>query len=139
GLARARNCATDYSPIQRQQCVQQAMLSQFEVPTLGTRFEGILGGGEQMVETSIPQSQVGSFLNLGVKSQRQDMERLTIGAPDFGDQGEQFSTYPDFDEIHQRVDEILSEDGTPPSGAHLMQPTIGMYFAQADTDDPTAN
>lgn len=139
GFARSRNWSTDYSRIQRQQCVQQAMLSQFDVPTLVTRFEGILGAGEQMVETSIPQSQVGSFLNLGVKSQRQDMERLTIGAPDFGDQGEQFSTYPDFDEIHQRVDEILSEDGTPPSGAHLMQPTIGMYFAQADTDDPTAN
>src|SRR5699024_12344454 len=88
GFARSRNWSTDYSRIQRQQCVQQAMLSQFDVPTLVTRFEGILGAGEQMVETSIPQSQVGSFLNLGVKSQRQDMERLTIGAPDFGDQGE---------------------------------------------------
>ena len=33
---------------------------------------------------------------------------------------------------------MLTEDGTPPSGAHLMQPTIGMYFAQADSDDPTA-
>ncbi|MDN6489614.1 MAG: LCP family protein, partial [Yaniella sp.] len=139
GFARSRKWSTDYSRIQRQQCVQQAMLSQFDVPTLVTRFEGILGAGEQMVETSIPQSQVGSFLNLGVKSQRQEMERLTIGAPDFGDQGEQFSTYPDFDEVHQRVDEILSEDGTAPSGAHLMQPTIGMYFAQADNDEPTAN
>lgn len=139
GFARSRNWSTDYSRIQRQQCVQQAMLSQFDVPTLVTRFEGILGAGEQMVETSIPQSQVGSFLNLGVKSQRQDMERLTIGAPDFGDQGEQFSTYPDFDEVHQRVDEILSEDGTPPSGAHLMQPTLGMYLAQAENSDPASN
>lgn len=136
GFARSRNWSTDYSRIQRQQCVQQAMLSQFDVPTLLTRFEGILGAGEQMVETSIPQSQVGSFLNLGIKSQRQDMERLTIGAPDFGDQGEQFSTYPDFDEVHQRVDEMLAEDGTPPS-AHLLQPTLGMYLAETE-QDPSA-
>lgn len=139
GFARSRTWSTDYSRIQRQQCVQQAMLSQFDVPTLITRFESILGAGEQMVETSIPQSQVGSFLNLGVKSQQQGMERLTLGPPDFGEDGEQFSTYPDFDAIHERVDQILSEDGTPPSGAHLMQPTVGMYLAQADNDDPTAD
>lgn len=139
GFARSRNWSTDYSRIQRQQCVQQAMLSQFDVPTLITRFEGILGAGEQMVETSVPQSQVGSFLNLGAKSQRQDMERLTIGSPDFGESGEQFSTYPDFDEIHQRVGEMVAEDGTPTSGAHLMQPTLGLYLPQAKADDPTAN
>src|SRR5699024_12135916 len=102
GFARSRNWSTDYSRIQRQQCVQQAMLSQFDVPTLVTRFEGILGAGEQMVETSIPQSQVGSFLNLGVKSQRQDMERLTIGAPDYDDQGEKDTTKPEVEDIQER-------------------------------------
>lgn len=139
GFARSRQWSTDYSRIQRQQCVQQAMLSQFDVPTLLTRFEGIMDAGEQMVETSIPQSQVGSFLNLGIKSQRQDMERLTLGPPDFGEDGEQFSTYPDFDAIHQRIDEVLTEDGTPPASAQLMQPTLGMYLAQADNDDPAAD
>ncbi|GAA4110884.1 LCP family protein [Enteractinococcus coprophilus] len=139
GFARSRKWSSDYSRIRRQQCVQQAMLSQFDVPTLLTRFESILGAGEQMVETSIPQSQVGSFLNLGAKSKRHDMERLTIGAPDFGEQGEQFSTYPDFDEVHARVHEMLSADGTPPSGAHIMQPTLGLYLLDATDNDPTAN
>lgn len=139
GFARSRKWSSDYSRIRRQQCVQQAMLSQFDVPTLLTRFESILSAGEQMVETSIPQSQVGSFLNLGAKSQRHDMERLTIGAPDFGDQGEQFSTYPDFDEVHARVHEMLAADGTPPSGAHIMQPTLGLYLLEATNNDPTAD
>ena len=139
GFARSRKWSSDYSRIRRQQCVQQAMLSQFDVPTLLTRFESILGAGEQMVETSIPQSQVGSFLNLGAKSQRHEMERLTIGAPDFGEQGEQFSTYPDFDAVHARVHEMLSADGTPPSGAHIMQPTLGLYLLDATDNDPTAN
>src|SRR5699024_10373723 len=98
GFARSRKWSSDYSRIRRQQCVQQAMLSQFDVPTLLIWFESIFSAGEQMVETSIAQSQVGSFLNLAAKSQFHDMERLTIGAPDFGDQGEQFSTYPDVDE-----------------------------------------
>jgi len=139
GFARSRKWSSDYSRIRRQQCVQQAMLSQFDVPTLLTRFESILGAGEQMVETSIPQSQVGSFLNLGAKSKRHDMERLTIGAPDFGEQGEQFSTYPDFGEVHARVHEMLAADGTPPSGAHIMQPTLGLYLLDATDNDPTAN
>ena len=139
GFARSRKWSSDYSRIRRQQCVQQAMLSQFDVPTLLTRFESILSAGEQMVETSIPQSQVGSFLNLAAKSQRHDMERLTIGAPDFGDQGEQFSTYPDFDEVHARVHDMLAADGTPPSGSHIMQPTLGLYLLEATNDDPTAD
>lgn len=136
GFARSRNWSTDYSRIQRQQCVQQAMLSQFDVPTLLTRFEAIMGAGEQMVETSIPRSQIGSFLHLGAKSQRHDMDRLTIGPPDF--EGGQFTTYPDFDQIHSRVHDLLAADGTPPAGAHLMPP-VGMYLVDADTDDPTAN
>src|SRR5690625_3703801 len=82
GFARSRKRSEEYSRIRRQQCVQQAMLSQFDVPTLLTRFEGIMDAGEQMVETSIPQSQIGSCLNLGAKSQRHDTERLTIGPPD---------------------------------------------------------
>ena len=136
GFARSRKWSTDYSRIQRQQCVQQAMLSQFDVPTLLTRFEAIMGAGEQMVETSIPQSQVGSFLHLGAKSQRHDMDRLTIGPPDF--EGGQFTTYPDFDQIHSRVHDLLAADGTPPTGAHVMPP-VGMYLLDADTDDPTAD
>lgn len=136
GFARSRNWSTDYSRIQRQQCVQQAMLSQFDVPTLLTRFEAIMGAGEQMVETSIPRSQIGSFLHLGAKSQRHDMDRLTIGPPDF--EGGQFTTYPDFDQIHSRVHDLLAADGTPPAGAHLMPP-VGMYLVDADSDDPTAN
>lgn len=135
GFARSRKWSTDYSRIQRQQCVQQAMLGQFDVPTLLTRFEAIMGAGEQMVETSIPQSQIGSFLHLGAKSQRHDMDRLTIGPPDF--EGAQFTTYPDFDQIHSQVHDLLAADGTPPTGAHRMPP-VGMYLLDATSDDPTS-
>lgn len=112
-FARSRHWSSDYSRIRRQQCIQQAMLSQFNPPTLLTRFEGILEAGEQMVQTDLPGQQVGTFVSLAAQSQQQSMDRLTIGAPDFGDQGEQFTTYPDFDEIHSRVSQMLADDGTP--------------------------
>lgn len=113
GFARSRVYSSDYARIRRQQCVQQAMLSQFDLGTLLTRFEDILAAGEQIVETNIPHRQLGTFLSLGAKSQDQQMERLTIGAPDFGSQGDRFSTYPDFGQIHDRVGKMLAEDGTP--------------------------
>src|SRR5699024_3802752 len=76
--------------------------------------------------------QVGSFLNLGMKSQKQDMDRMTLGPPDFDSQ---FSTNPDFKQIHQRVDELLTDDGTPVSGAYLLQPTLGLYMV-GSTSEP---
>src|SRR5699024_3523482 len=134
-FARSRTWPTDYARIQRQQCIQQAMLSQFDSPTPLTRYETIMEAGEQMVDTSIPRSQVGSFLNRAMTSERQDIARMTVGPPDFD---RQFSTYPAFKQIHQRVDELLPDDGTPVSGAYLLQPTLGLYLA-GSTSDPEAD
>lgn len=136
-FARSRHWSSDYSRIRRQQCIQQAMLSQFNLPTLLTRFEGILDAGEQIVETDLPQQQLGTFLSLGAKSQQVPMDRLTIGAPDFGDQGERFSTYPDFDEIHSRVSDMLAADDTPlggstPAGVNIAP--LLTHFAQVRMD-----
>ncbi len=115
-FARSRKFASDYSRIRRQQCMQQAMLDQFTPATVLTKFEGIMAAGEQIVETNLPQSQLGTFVDLAERSRGQQMERLTIGAPDFGTQAEKFSTYPDFDRIHTRVDELLAEDAAQAAG-----------------------
>lgn len=112
-FARSRHFSTDYSRIRRQQCIQSAMLAQFNPQTLIPRFQEILAAGERIVETDLPGQQLGKFVALASSGQSQPMGRLTIGAPDFGDQGDQFTTYPDFDQIHQRVDALLAEDGTP--------------------------
>ena len=34
---------------------------------------------------------------------------------------------------------MLAADGTPPSGSHIMQPTLGLYLLEATNDDPTAD
>ncbi|GAA3701515.1 hypothetical protein GCM10022377_13940 [Zhihengliuella alba] len=106
-FARSRYFTTDYHRIRRQQCLQQAMMKQFNPQTVLTRFSAIMSAGEELVDTDIPQDQLSSFLGLADKARQHPFERLTLGAPDFGTSSDRFSTYPDFDQIRARVDELL--------------------------------
>lgn len=124
-FARSRYFTTDYHRIRRQQCLQQAMIKQFNPQTVLTRFGDIMSAGEQLVETNIPQDQLGSFLNLADKARDTPFERLTLGAPDFGTSADRFSTYPDFDQITARVDELLltaSGDAEEPAPEEQPEP-----------------
>lgn len=150
-FARSRHFSTDYSRIRRQQCIQSAMLAQFNPQTLVTRFQGILDAGEQIVETDLPGQQLGTFVSLATKGQSQGMGRLSIGPPDFEGEDGRFTTYPDFDEIHSRVDGMLAEDGTPqaagadPAPLLFVNATVGLLSAASpaastgpteDSDNP---
>lgn len=106
--ARSREFVTDYDRIARQQCVQQAMIAQLDPATVLTRFEAIAKAGEQIVETNVPRSQLGGFVDLAVKAKGHETRTLTIGPPDFGEPQDNFVTYPDFDLIHQRVQQMLA-------------------------------
>ena len=112
----------DYARIQRQQCVQQAMLKQLDPATLLAKFEDIAKAGTKVVDSNISSGQLGSFVDLAMKAKGQEISRLTIGPPDFD---ASFSTVPDFDQIHQKVDTLLgqpaprgaaAEDGIRPAG-----------------------
>lgn len=119
---RSREFVDDYARIQRQQCVQQAMLKQLDPATLLAKFEDIAGAGTKVVDSNVSAGQLGSFVDLAMKAKGQEMRRLTIGPPDFD---ASFSTVPDFDQIHERVDALLgpapqagpAEDGIRPQDA----------------------
>lgn len=102
---RSREFVDDYARIQRQQCVQQAMLKQLDPATLLAKFEDIAKAGTKVVESNISSGQLGSFVDLAMKAKGQDVSRLTIGPPDFD---AAFSTTPDFDVIHARVAKLLA-------------------------------
>lgn len=108
---RSREFVDDYARIQRQQCVQQAMLKQLDPATLLAKFEDIARAGTKVVESNISSGQLGSFVDLAMKAKGQDVSRLTIGPPDFD---AAFSTSPDFDVIHARVAKLLA---SPSAGA----------------------
>jgi len=108
---RSREFVDDYARIQRQQCVQQAMLKQLDPATLLAKFEDIAKAGTKVVESNVSSGQLGSFVDLAMKAKGQDVNRLTIGPPDFD---AAFSTAPDFDVIHARVARLLA---APSAGA----------------------
>jgi LCP family protein required for cell wall assembly len=111
---RSREFVDDYARIQRQQCVQQAMLKQLDPATLLSKFEDIANAGTKVVESNISSTQLGSFVDLAMKAKGQDVSRLTIGPPDFA---ASFSTVPDFDQIHERVAQLLAAQSTKSPGA----------------------
>ncbi|GGH89988.1 LCP family protein [Arthrobacter liuii] len=102
---RSREFVDDYARIARQQCVQQAMLKQLDPATLLSKFEDIANAGTKVVDSNISSAQLGSFLDLAIKARGTDVKRLTIGPPDFDPS---FSTNPDFNRIHDRVDQLLA-------------------------------
>ncbi|MBT2520446.1 LCP family protein [Arthrobacter sp. ISL-28] len=111
---RSREFVDDYARIQRQQCVQQAMLKQLDPATLLAKFEDIANAGTKVVDSNISSSQLGSFVDLAMKAKGQEVSRLTIGPPDFD---ASFSTAPDFDLIHEKVKKLLSAQSSEPSPA----------------------
>ncbi|MFF1384836.1 LCP family protein [Arthrobacter sp. NPDC058288] len=102
---RSREFVDDYARIQRQQCVQQAMLKQLDPATLLAKFEDIANAGTKVVDSNISASQLGSFVDLAMKAKGKEVSRLTIGPPDFD---ASFSTVPDFNQIHDRVHQLLA-------------------------------
>lgn len=109
-FARSRDFTDDYHRIKRQQCLQQAIIKQFTPQTILTNFTGIMSAGEQLVETDIPASQLASFVSVAEKVSSSPFARLTLGAPDFP---RSFSTYPKFDQIHERIQSIIDKQNAP--------------------------
>ncbi|HEY8752403.1 MAG TPA: LCP family protein, partial [Arthrobacter sp.] len=107
---RSREFVDDYARIQRQQCVQQAMLKQLDPATLLSKFEDIANAGTKVVESNISSAQLGSFVDLAMKAKGKEAKRLTIGPPDFD---AAFSTVPDFGVIHDRVAQLLASASGP--------------------------
>ncbi|WP_104091216.1 LCP family protein [Arthrobacter sp. GMC3] len=110
--ARSRQWVLDYSRSQRQQCIQAAMLKQMDPATVLTKFNSIADAGAKVIESDIPAGQLGSFVSLALKAKNHPLARLTIGPPDFP---ETFSTYPDFNAVHKRVQELLNPAAVTPA------------------------
>jgi LCP family protein required for cell wall assembly len=103
---RSREFASDYDRVARQQCIEQAMINQLNPATLLSKFQDIAGAGTKVVESNISSEQLGSFVDLALKGKGQPTSRLVIGPPDFD---ASFPTYPDFNAIHAKVQDILKQ------------------------------
>jgi LCP family protein required for cell wall assembly len=110
---RSREGASDYDREARQRCVQSAMLKQLDPQTVLTRFQDISEAGQKIIETDIPENQLSSFVDLGLKAKDHDLIQYGMAPPYFP---EEFPTYPDYDEFRSSVDKVISDskDGKTP-------------------------
>ena len=101
--ARSRHGTDDYSRMQRQRQVQEAILTQFNPANVLTKFEGIAAAGEQIVKTDIPQGMLGGFVDLADKARAQKVSELEL-VPANG----YHPSRPDFAKIHKDVAATLA-------------------------------
>ncbi|RLY92251.1 LytR family transcriptional regulator [Kocuria tytonicola] len=104
--ARSREGATDYDRQARQRCVQAAMLAQLDPVTVVTKFDDLARSGQQILETDIPQSSIGSMVSVATKAQHHELQSYAAGPP-YYDQS--FPTYPDYARFQSDLADVLKK------------------------------
>jgi LCP family protein required for cell wall assembly len=104
--ARSRwNGQGDYDRMVRQQQLQEALLQQMTPASVLAKFQDIAAAGTQVVKTNIPQSMLGYFVELGMKTRSLPMTRisLTPANTDFPVDTE----FPDYPAIQAYINQVL--------------------------------
>ncbi|TAM71898.1 MAG: LytR family transcriptional regulator [Microbacteriaceae bacterium] len=108
--ARSRHGTSDYDRMARQRQLQDAILKQINPVNVVTKFNDIAKAGTQVVKTDIPQSMLGYFVDLGMKTRKLPVTNLELVPPLID------TTTPDYPEIHQLVQKALAPPS--PSAGH---------------------
>ena len=106
-FARAREGSDDYSRMARQKCVMSAMLDQLSPETVATSFGDIASATTGMVQTNLPRSEVGRFVQLALKAKSQKIHTVSF-VPPMIDTAE-----PDLALIKKKVQESIAGEDAP--------------------------
>ncbi|MGH3506804.1 MAG: LCP family protein [Nocardioidaceae bacterium] len=98
---RSRATSDDYSRMARQKCVMNAMLRQLDPTTVVTNFADIAKAGKQVIATSIPRSEISTFVSLSLKAKSLPVSSVSFVPPriNTGD--------PDWDLMRQMVEDAI--------------------------------
>lgn len=102
--ARTRYNTTDYDRMARQRQVQEAIVRQFTPQTLLTKYAQLAQAGQDMVQSDVPQSMIGSLSELAMRTRElpiTNVELVPASGVTTGD--------PDFEQIHAMVREALAQ------------------------------
>src|SRR3954466_7897389 len=117
-FARSRESADDYSRMARQKCVMNAMLQQLSPRTVVTKFEKIAKASEQLINTDLPASELGTFAELAMKARSQPVATVSFVPPAVN------TSAPDITKIHSMVRAAIDKSegkgkaATKPASAH---------------------
>ena len=79
--ARSRHGSTNYERMARQRCVMTAMVDQVDPQTVLTRFQKIAAASSGVVRTDLPQSELGYFADLALKTRSQKIKSVNFVPP----------------------------------------------------------
>ena len=100
--ARSRYTTNDWDRMKRQRQLQEAILTQFTPANVLTRFQEVAAAGTHVVETDIPQSMIGYFAELALKSKEHPVTTIELTPEDGVDPEE-----PDFAYVRELVNTAL--------------------------------
>ncbi len=106
--ARSRHGTSDYDRMARQRQLQDAILKQVNPLNVVTKFQDIAKAGTQVMKTDIPQSMLGYFVDLGLKTRKLPVQQLELVPPTIDPQN------PDYNQIHQLVKTALAPKTSTP-------------------------
>jgi LCP family protein required for cell wall assembly len=79
--ARSRQGSTNYERMARQRCVMTAMADQLDPQTLLVRFQKIAGASSGLIRTDLPQSELGRFADLAMKTRSHPIRGVNFVPP----------------------------------------------------------
>jgi LCP family protein required for cell wall assembly len=100
--ARSRHTTSDYDRMARQRQLQDAILKQVNPVNVVTKFQDIAKAGTQVMKTDIPQSMLGYFVDLGLKTRKLPVSQLELVPPTID------PSNPDYTTIHKLVKAALA-------------------------------
>lgn len=107
--ARSRHGTSDYDRMARQRQLQDAILQQVNPINVVTKFQDIAKAGKQVVKTDIPQSMLGYFVDLGLKTRKLPVTNLELTPPLIT------PSEPDYTQIHALVKKAVAPTTPTPS------------------------
>ncbi len=107
--ARSRYTTSDYDRMDRQHQLEEAIMAQFDPTTVLSRFQQIAASIPDAVKTDVPQSMLGTFVDLATKSRGQDVTTIELTPPTVDPDN------PDFAYIRQFVAQSRTPATPPPT------------------------
>ncbi|GAA1608309.1 LCP family protein [Kribbella karoonensis] len=102
-FARSRAESSDYDRMARQKCVMSAMLNQLSPQTVLTKFQGIASASKEVVKTSIPAGELGTFMDLALDAKKLPVSSFSAVPPLIR------TADPDFAVIRAKVAEAIAK------------------------------
>jgi anionic cell wall polymer biosynthesis LytR-Cps2A-Psr (LCP) family protein len=96
----------------RQRCVIGAIIDEADPATMLTRYESLAAATKDIMRTDIPADLFPAFAELGLKVKNRSIETLSLDNKFFASFDSSTSN-PDYDTVHQLVQDALAAPPTP--------------------------